>query len=58
MVAVSPITLPDGVADCTVSKGTPALKDCFVRLYASHLGKNKGRGNLPAFVLQCCMPVI
>jgi len=38
MVAVSPIALPEGVADCTVAKATPLLKEYFARLYAGHLG--------------------
>lgn len=39
MVTVSPIDLPEGVADCTVAKATPLLKDYFARLYARHLSK-------------------
>ena len=37
MVSLSPLALPEGVADCTVSKVTPAWKDNFARLYGSHL---------------------
>ena len=41
MVTVSPIPLPEGIADCSVAKATPALKEYFARLYATELDERE-----------------
>lgn len=43
MVAVAPMALPGGLADCMVAKTTPTLKNYFASLYASQLSEEELR---------------